>query len=104
MRRFLDAPARAVGSSRRQHGFSLMELLLVVAVIGLGTTVVSANSLTARTGGMLGGIALGTLADVTTLTTAIVVGAVILAAPAPLYLLAGRASRPEETEASALAD
>ncbi|NNC92558.1 MAG: MFS transporter, partial [Acidimicrobiia bacterium] len=64
-----------------------------VADPGMRTTVVSANSLTAQTGGMLGGIALGTLADVTTLTTGIVVGAIILAAPAPLYVLAGRGSK-----------
>ena len=49
-------------------------------------TVVSANSLTAQTGGALGGIALGALADATTLTTAILVGAIVLAAAAPLYL------------------
>ena len=53
-------------------------------------TVVSANSLTAHTGGMLGGIALGALADATSLTVAIVVGALILTAPAPLYIRAGR--------------
>ena len=33
-----------------------------------------------------------------TLTTGIVVGAIILAAPAPLYVLAGRGSKSEETE------
>ena len=53
-------------------------------------TAVSANSLTAQTGGMLGGIALGALADATSLTMAIIVGAVVLAAAAPLYLVAGR--------------
>lgn len=53
-------------------------------------TVVSANSLTAQTGAMLGGIGLGVLADLTSLTIAIVVGAAILASAAPLYLLAGR--------------
>jgi len=53
-------------------------------------TVVSVNSLTGQTGAMLGGIALGLLADATSLTVAIVVGAVILAAAAPLYLIAGR--------------
>ena len=49
-------------------------------------TVVSANSMTAQTGAMAGGIALGALADATTLTTAILAGALILAAAAPLYL------------------
>lgn len=66
--------------------------LLHGAVVDPGgrATVVSANSLTASAGGMLGGIALGALADTAGLTTAIVVGAVILAAAAPLYLVAGR--------------
>lgn len=49
-------------------------------------TVVSANSMTALGGGALGGIALGALADATDLTTAIVAGAAVLAAAAPLYL------------------
>lgn len=53
-------------------------------------TVVSANSLTAQSGGALGGIALGALADTTTLSTAMLVGAAILAAAAPLYLFIGR--------------
>jgi MFS family permease len=68
------------------------------AVIGPSTraTVVSANSLTAQTGGALGGIALGALADAASLTTATLVGAVILAIAAPLYLIAGRAIRPLE--------
>jgi MFS family permease len=56
-------------------------------------TVVSANSLTGQTGGMLGGIALGALADAAGLTTAILVGAGFLAAAAPLYLIRDR--RPE---------
>lgn len=51
-------------------------------------TVVSANSLTAQFGGSIGGIALGALADATTLSTAMLVGAAILAAAAPLYLMA----------------
>jgi predicted MFS family arabinose efflux permease len=63
-------------------------------------TIVSANHLTAQTGGLLGGIGLGVLADATSLTIAIIVGAVILAGAAPLYLLAGRASeRPKEKAA-----
>jgi predicted MFS family arabinose efflux permease len=55
-------------------------------------TVVSANNLAAQTGGLLGGIALGLLADATSLTIAIIAGAVILAAAAPLYLVAGRSA------------
>jgi MFS-type transporter involved in bile tolerance (Atg22 family) len=39
---------------------------------------------------MLGGIGLGMLADATSLTTAIVVGAIILSAAAPLYLIVAR--------------
>jgi predicted MFS family arabinose efflux permease len=62
------------------------------AVVGPSTraTVVSANSLTAQTGGALGGIALGALADAAGLTTATLVGAAVLASAAPLYLIAGR--------------
>lgn len=55
-------------------------------------TVLSANSMTGHTGGALGGIALGGLADAASLSTAILAGAVVLAAAAPLYLLAGRAA------------
>lgn len=53
-------------------------------------TMVSVNSLTAQAGAMLGGIGLGMLADTTSLTTAIVVGAIILSAAAPLYLIVAR--------------
>jgi predicted MFS family arabinose efflux permease len=55
-------------------------------------TVVSANSLAAQGGFAVGGIALGALGDLTTLTTAMLLGAVILAAAAPLYSVAGRAA------------
>lgn len=63
------------------------------AVLGPSTraTVVSANSLTAQTGGAVGGIALGVLADAASLTTATLAGAAVLAVAAPLYLSAGRA-------------
>ena len=50
-------------------------------------TLVSVNSLTASFGGLVGGIALGALADTTTLTTAVLVGAAVIAAAGPLYLL-----------------
>ena len=53
-------------------------------------TVVSANNLTAQLGAALGGIGLGALADATTLSTAIVTGAGLLAIAAPLYIIAGR--------------
>lgn len=52
-------------------------------------TVVSANSLSAQAGSALGGIALGALADATTLPTAILTGAAVLALAAPLYIVAG---------------
>lgn len=53
-------------------------------------TMVSVNSLTGQAGSMLGGIGLGMLADTTSLSTAIVVGAIILSAAAPLYLIVAR--------------
>lgn len=53
-------------------------------------TVVSANSMTAQTGGMLGGIGLGFLADQTSLTVAIVAGGLALIGAAPLYVLTRR--------------
>jgi predicted MFS family arabinose efflux permease len=53
-------------------------------------TMVSVNSLIGQAGAMLGGIGLGILADTTSLTTAIVVGAIILSAAAPLYLIVAR--------------
>lgn len=53
-------------------------------------TVASANGMVAQSGGAIGGISLGVLADSASLTTAILVGAVVLAAAAPLYLIAGR--------------
>lgn len=66
-------------------------------------TVVSANSLTGHAGAALGGMALGALADGTTLRTAILAGAAVLALAAPLYRIAGRTppSRPETAPASA---
>jgi predicted MFS family arabinose efflux permease len=57
---------------------------------GSRATMVSVNSLTGQAGGMLGGIGLGMLADATSLTTAIVVGAIFLSAAAPLYLIVAR--------------
>jgi MFS family permease len=53
-------------------------------------TVVSANSLTASMGGMIGAIALGYLADATNLTIALIAGATVLACAAPLFLIAGK--------------
>lgn len=50
-------------------------------------TVVSANSLTSQVGFAIGGIALGALADATSITTAMLTGAVFLTAAGPLYLV-----------------
>jgi MFS family permease len=59
-------------------------------------TVVSANSLTSQLGGALSGIALGVLADATSLSTAMAVAAVVLGSSGPLYLL-GRQAETVET-------
>ncbi|MEO7430280.1 MAG: MFS transporter [Acidimicrobiales bacterium] len=50
------------------------------------TTVLSANSLAGNLGGAIGAVGLGAIADATTLSTAVLVGAALLAAAAPLYL------------------
>ncbi len=57
------------------------------------TTVLSVNSMVAMPAGAIGGIALGALADRTSITTAMVVGAAVLAVAAPLYFVARPASR-----------
>jgi MFS transporter, DHA1 family, tetracycline resistance protein len=49
-------------------------------------TVLSANSLTGNLGAAIGAIGLGVIADATTLSTAILTGAAVLATAAPLYL------------------
>jgi MFS family permease len=56
-------------------------------------TVVSANSLMSQVGGAVSGIVLGALADATSITTAMLVAAGVLAAAAPLYLV-GSGSAP----------
>lgn len=63
-------------------------------------TIISANSLTAQGGFAIGAISLGALADLTALTTVMMLGAVILAAAAPLYVVAGRAARRIAPEAA----
>ncbi|RZS44344.1 putative MFS family arabinose efflux permease [Herbihabitans rhizosphaerae] len=57
------------------------------------STVVSLNSLVAQPAGALGGIVLTALAAGTSVSTAIIVGAVVLALAAPLYLPAARVAR-----------
>lgn len=64
------------------------------------TTVLSVNSMVAMPAGAIGGIALGALADGTSLPLAIGVGAATLAAAAPLYLLARSASRSNEVSST----
>ena len=51
-------------------------------------TIISVNSLFGRSGGMVGGIALGVLADATSLTTAVVAGAASISAAGLLSLVA----------------
>ncbi len=57
------------------------------------TTVLSMNSMVAQPAGALGAIVLAALADGTSLSTAMVVGGVICALAAPLYIPAWRAER-----------
>ncbi|WBB81383.1 MFS transporter [Micromonospora sp. WMMD882] len=57
------------------------------------TSVISLNSMVAMPAGALGGIALTALADATSVSTAMLVGAGVLAVAAPLYLPAWRAAR-----------
>lgn len=57
------------------------------------TSVLSLNSMMAQPAGALGGVVLTTLADRTSVSTAMFVGAVVLALAAPLYLPAWRAGR-----------
>jgi MFS family permease len=63
-------------------------------------TVVSANSLAAQVGGAVSGIALGALADATTISTAMIVAAAVLATAGPLYLVGRRASPTADPSAS----
>jgi MFS family permease len=62
------------------------------------TTVISMNSMVAQPAGALGGMTLGALADATTVPVAMLFGAVVLAAAAPLYLPARATGRPAATE------
>jgi MFS transporter, DHA1 family, tetracycline resistance protein len=58
------------------------------------TTVISANSLTSRLGGIAGTAGLGALATAVGIPAALAVAAVVLAAAAPLYRIAGRPRGP----------
>ena len=57
------------------------------------TTVLSMNSMVSQPAGAIGAIVLSALADGTSLTTAMIVGGIVCAAAAPLYLPALRAER-----------
>jgi MFS family permease len=74
-------------------GAAHMTLLHRQAVSSVRATVVSLNSWVAQPAGAVGVIALTALADATSVSTAMLVGAVVLAAAAPLYLPAWRQSR-----------
>ena len=67
------------------------------------TTVLSINSMMAQPAGALGGIVLAALADGTSVSTAMVVGGVICALAAPLYIPAWRKERAAR-QAGATAD
>lgn len=58
------------------------------------TSVVSLNSMVAQPAGALGGVVLLGIAGASTVSSAMLVGAVMLAAAAPLYLVARRGPRP----------
>ena len=58
------------------------------------TTVLSMNSMIGQPAGAIGAIVLSALADGTSLPTAMIVGGILCAAAAPLYLPALRAERP----------
>jgi MFS family permease len=77
------------GSSNAAH----MTLLHAQATSGVRATVVSLNSMFSQPAGALGAIALTALADATSVSTAMCVGAAVLAVAAPLYLPAWRQAR-----------
>jgi MFS family permease len=62
------------------------------------TTVLSMNSMIGQPAGAIGAIALSALADGTSLATAMIVGGIVCAVAAPLYLPALRAERPPWVE------
>lgn len=74
------------GTSNAVHAGMVHRL----AQAGERTTVLSAQSLAGRVGGIAAGVGLGTLADAAGITWALLVAAVVLASAAPLYLVAGR--------------
>jgi predicted MFS family arabinose efflux permease len=67
---------------------------------GHRTTILSMNSMVAQPAGAIGGIALGALADGTSLATAMVVAGILCAMAAPLYIPAWRNERRRAAAAS----
>ena len=67
------------------------------------TTIVSANSLTSRMGGLVAAVGLGAIANAHGIPAACIVAAVVLAAAAPLYRIAGRAASAESAAEHTLA-
>jgi predicted MFS family arabinose efflux permease len=67
------------------------------------TTVLSMNSMVGQPAGAIGAIVLSALADGTSLTTAMIVGGIVCAAAAPLYLPALRSERPRLVDLDRLA-
>lgn len=68
------------------------------AVAANRTTVLSLNSMAGQAAGAVGIIALGAIADSQSISAGMYVGGAVLAAAAPLYLLAGRRSRGPHVE------
>jgi hypothetical protein len=68
------------------------------------TSVISLNSMMGLPAAALGGIVLTALADATTVSTAMLVGALVLAAAAPLYLPAWFADRQQPVPAGTVDD
>jgi predicted MFS family arabinose efflux permease len=64
------------------------------------TTVLSMNSMVSQPAGAIGSIVLASIADGTSLTTAMVVGGIACAVAAPLYIPAWRAEQRRNAEAS----
>jgi MFS family permease len=65
------------------------------------TTVLSINSMIGQPAGALGGIVLASLADATSISTAMIVGGIVCAVAAPLYIPAWRRERARAAEGAA---
>lgn len=68
------------------------------------TTVLSMNSMVGQPAGAFGAIVLGAIADGSSVSTAMLVGAIVCAIAAPLYIPAWRAERRRRAEAGAFVD